>query len=121
MKSSLMRLVAATVILTFVFGSVPVQAGIIATADVLDGHARIHAVLDRADVQAQLLEHGVSLEQAQARVAALSDAEALAMAEQLETMPAGGADVIGVLFSVFVILLVTDLLGLTHVFPFTRR
>jgi len=34
-------------------------------------------------------------------------------------MPAGG-DIIGVLFTVFVILLVTDILGFTNVFSFTR-
>ena len=31
-----------------------------------------------------------------------------------------GAGVIGALFAVFVILLVTDILGLTDVYPFTR-
>ena len=34
-------------------------------------------------------------------------------------LPAG-AGVIGALFAVFVILLVTDILGLTDVYPFTR-
>jgi hypothetical protein len=35
-------------------------------------------------------------------------------------LPAGGSSVIGVLFAVFIILLITDILGLTKVFPFTR-
>ncbi len=125
MKSSITRLVASAVIVTFVLGSLPfapmAHAGMVQTADVFDDRARIHAVLDRDDVRAQLEQHGVSLADAKARVAALSDSEARQMADQLETMPAGAADVVGVLFTVFVILLVTDLLGLTSVFPFTRR
>ena len=53
------------------------------------------------------------------RVNALTDAEAAQMAEQIDRAPAGG-DVLGLLFTVFIILLVTDILGLTKVFPFTR-
>lgn len=38
------------------------------------------------------------------------------------TAPTGmaGGEVIGVLFAILIILLVTDILGLTKVFPFTR-
>lgn len=80
---------------------------------------RINEILARADVQEELLKQGVDLDDVEARVAALSDAEAQQMAEQLEQLPAG-AGVIGALFAVFVILLVTDILGLTDVYPFTR-
>ena len=80
---------------------------------------RINEILARADVQEELLEQGVDVDDVEARVAALSDAEAQQMAEQLEQLPAG-AGVIGALFAVFVILLVTDILGLTDVYPFTR-
>lgn len=80
---------------------------------------RIHQLLNRADIQEALVEQGVDLDEVDARVAALSDAEAQQMANQLEELPAG-AGVIGALFAVFVILLVTDILGLTDVYPFTR-
>lgn len=79
----------------------------------------VHATLARADVGAALQMRGVSVEQAAERVAALSDAEVVALAHNIETAPAG-ADVLGVLFTVFIVLLVTDILGLTKVFPFTR-
>ena len=79
---------------------------------------RINEVLARADVQDQ---QGVDLNEVDARVAALSDSEAKQMADQLEMMPAGaGGGVIGALFAVFIILLITDILGLTDVYPFTR-
>ncbi|MCY1310880.1 hypothetical protein D9M70_611210 [compost metagenome] len=49
----------------------------------------------------------------------MSDAEVAQLADRVDQAPAGG-DVLGVLFAVFVILLVTDILGFTQVFPFTR-
>ncbi|MBC7727858.1 MAG: PA2779 family protein, partial [Microbacteriaceae bacterium] len=42
-------------------------------------------------------------------------------AHTLDTAPAGAdGGVIGVIVFIFVLLLVTDILGLTKVFPFTR-
>jgi hypothetical protein len=81
--------------------------------------ARLHAALDREDLAAALKDRGVSLEQLRARVDALTDAEARQLLAQIDAAPAG-ADILGTLFTVFVILLVTDILGFTKVFPFTR-
>lgn len=104
------------------------QATLIGTAEVAaaqapaqgDGHARLNAALARADVVAGLQARGVSVEQAQARVAALSDAEAAHVADQIDQAPAGASDVLGVILFIFVVLLVTDILGFTKIFPFTR-
>jgi hypothetical protein len=74
-------------------------------------------------VQNQLQAHGVSIEQAKARIAALTDAEAAQLAAQIDSLPAGG-DPLGALISavliVFLVLLLTDILGFTKVFPFTK-
>jgi hypothetical protein len=92
-----------------------------ATAQSRSGaHARLQGLLDRADVAAALHERGVSPEQAKARVAALSDDEAAQVAAQIDSAPAGGTDVLGTLVFIFVLLLITDILGFTKVFPFTR-
>lgn len=80
---------------------------------------RIRAFLDREDVRKELQAQGIDANTAKARVDALTDDEVQKVAGKLDKMPAGG-DVIGVLFTVFVILLVTDILGFTKVFPFTR-
>ena len=82
-------------------------------------HARLQTVLDRADLAAALQARGVSQEQLRARINALTDAEATQLLAQIDQAPAGG-DILGVVFTVFIILLVTDILGLTKVFPFTR-
>ena len=96
------------------------QAAMIATPN---DRAQLLGVLERAEVQSQLLAHGVSVEQAKARVAALSDAEAAQLAAQLDSLPAGG-DPLGAVISaaliVFLVLLLTDILGFTKVFPFTK-
>ena len=80
----------------------------------------VNATLTRADVMAGLQERGVSIEQARARVAALTDDEVAVVAHTLDTAPAGAADVLGVLLTVFIVLLITDIIGFTMVFPFTR-
>ena len=80
----------------------------------------IHEALNREEVKAQLAELGVDPALVQTRVDALSDDEAQRLAQQLDTMPVGGG-VLGVVLFVFVLLLITDLLGLTDVFPFTKK
>jgi hypothetical protein len=103
-----------------------VQAAIISTdqiaaaATAQQNQARITAALERPEVQAQLESLGISKSEAQARVASLTAEESAAMAHQIDTLPAGGDGIIGALVLIFVILLVTDILGLTKVFPFTR-
>lgn len=123
-------LIAALVITSLPVAAAPAapqSMDLVSTQSVLAGdragadRERINEVLARADVQDQLLKQGVDLDEVDARVAALSDSEAQQMAEQLEQLPAGaGGGVIGALFAVFIILLVTDILGLTDVYPFTR-
>ena len=83
------------------------------------GRALLAQTLARADVIAGLQARGVSVEAAQARVAALTDAEAAQVAAQIDQAPAGG-DALGVILTIFVVLLITDILGFTKVFPFTR-
>lgn len=126
----LRRYVAMLLIAVLMISSLPVAAaqtaGLVTTQSALQADTvssdreRINDILARADVQDQLLAQGVSVDQVQDRVAALSNAEVSQMADQLDAMPAGAGGVIGALFAVFVILLVTDILGLTNVFPFTR-
>lgn len=90
------------------------------SAEVSSSRAQVMATLQRADVAQALADKGVDLEAARARVAALSDEQAVALAHDLESAPAGASDVLGAIVFIFVLLLVTDILGLTKVFPFTR-
>ena len=81
--------------------------------------ARVVGFLARDDVRQTLVSQGVDADAAVARVQAMSDAEVAQLAGRIDTAPAGG-EILGVLFTVFIVLLVTDILGVTKVFPFTR-
>ena len=83
-----------------------------------DEHARIAGLLERADVRAQLEARGVDPREVEARVAALTDEEAAEIGSQIDGLPAGG--ILGFILLVFLVLLITDILGFTKVFPFTR-
>lgn len=87
-----------------------------------EGAARSHvlATLERADVLQALQARGVSPDQVRARVAALSDAEVGQLAHEIDTAPAGASDFLGIVVGIFILLLITDILGFTKVFPFTR-
>ena len=95
---------------------------IVSTAQAQQDRTQIMNLLDRKDIQEQLVSHGVTAEQAKARVDSLSDAETHTLANQLNTLPAGGdGGILGVIVFIFLVLLVTDILGLTKVFPFTKK
>lgn len=105
----------------------PAQATLIGTEAVVhavqaqDQRARILETLNREDVKAKLVALGVDPAQVQARVDALTDEEAQRLAKQIDEMPAGGESIVGALVFIFVVLLITDLLGLTDVFPFVKK
>lgn len=106
------RLVA---LLLMVSLALPAHAGMIAT-----DQGRMVEFLDRAEVQAQLQAYGVSPLEVKARVAVLTDEEAAQLAARIDSLPAGGVNIISALLIVFLVLLLTDILGFTKVFPFTR-
>jgi hypothetical protein len=96
------------------------QAAAQARTEAGDGQrARLASELDRPELLERLQQYGVSAEQARARVDALSDEEAAILVARIDQAPAGG-DVLGVAVFIFVLLLVTDILGFTKIFPFTR-
>jgi hypothetical protein len=105
---------------------VPAHAALVSSEQLLQGQSgarqTISAFLARAEVQRQLAARGVDPADVQARVAALSDDQARELASRIDQLPAGGdvGDVLAFLLVIFVILLITDILGLTKVFPFTR-
>lgn len=102
------------------------QAGMIGTeavagaAQAQQHRERLHNELNRDDVKAQLLARGVDPAQVQARVDSLTDEEIQALAINMDQLPAGG-DIVGALVFIFIVLLITDLLGLTSVFPFVKH
>ena len=111
----------------------PVQsafAAMIPTETVLESsqgqeaRTRIKQVLAREDVRQGLIEQGIDPLEANARIDSLSDAEALAVADKLDQLPAGSGALEAVLIValiVFLTLLVTDIMGYTDIFPFVKK
>lgn len=104
-----------------------IQASMLSTATLIS-HAqadqeRAHIVqmMARQDVRQQFLSMGVDPSKVDARVAALSDSEVHQLATSMDSRHAGGDGLIGALVFVFLVLLITDLLGLTDIFPFVNH
>jgi hypothetical protein len=124
---SFKKFVSSSLIVCMAAASLPfgAQARIVSTEEVTapavtsTSRDTVNRFLAREDVRQAMLGQGLSIEAATQRVAAMSDAEVAQLAGRVEQAPAGG-DVLGILFTVFIVLLVTDILGLTKVFPFTR-
>lgn len=118
------RCIAGLLVVALSAGALPPQAlaEVVATDAVVAASARdrVALALSRAEVQQRLAAYGVDRAQAQARVDALSDDEAAQLAERLDALPAGGDGIVGTILFVFILLLLTDILGFTKVFPFTR-
>lgn len=113
----------------FFTGSIQaVQAAMISTDQIAESsvtakgeqdRAKIVDMLSRDEVQSELVKRGIDPMEAKSRVAALTDDEASQLATQLDKAPAGGG-IIGAIVLVFLVLLLTDILGFTKIFPFTR-
>lgn len=74
----------------------------------------VSKILGQMDVDPQMIE---------ARVASMTDEEASQFANEIATLPAGSdalSSLVGAAVFVFVVLLITDILGFTKVFGFTR-
>jgi hypothetical protein len=108
----------------------PSYAGIVPTdraiADIIGQpgeRGRVMEFLAREDVRQQMIALGVDPNEAMLRAQALGDDEIGRIAGELDRLPAGqdalGAVVAAVVI-IFLVLLLTDILGLTRVFPFTR-
>ncbi len=128
MNSLFMRTTSRLLIASVLSFALPLQSTyaamvetsmVTSTAQSQSERALISTFLDREDVRQQLQTQGVDSNAAKARVAAMTDEEVHKVAGNLDKMPAGG-EVLGVLFTIFIVLLVTDIMGFTKVFPFTR-
>ncbi|UQB41961.1 PA2779 family protein [Thiomicrospira microaerophila] len=103
----------------------PAQAAMVSTGQVVGAQQSsleretVTTMLERADVQAQLMAMGVSAQDVQLRVAAMTDAEVMQLNEKMADLPAGGG-IVGLVALVFVIFVITDVIGATDIFPFIR-
>lgn len=86
----------------------------------VDKRHQIAEYFQREEVKQRLIEMGVDPQSAQNRVARLTNEEAELLHKQIQEMPAG-AGILELAVFVFLVLLVTDILGLTDIFPFVKK
>jgi hypothetical protein len=111
------------------FNLAPAQAQMVGTNAVITGQqeaanrAQVDNFLAREDVKQIMTQYGVDTAEAQKRVESLSSVELNKIANSMDQLPAGGDGIgviVGAALLVFIILLITDILGMTHVFPFVN-
>ncbi|HUN70230.1 MAG TPA: PA2779 family protein [Burkholderiales bacterium] len=96
MQSTLARFVCRILIASMMVLPFQARAGLIgaeqavSAAQAQAARATIDAYIERAEVLQKLQAYGLSPQEAQARVAALSDAEITALAGRIDSVPAGG-------------------------------
>jgi hypothetical protein len=75
--------------------------------------------INRADVKEQLLNMGVKAEDIESRVKLMTHEEIAQLNQQIDELPAGG-DLLGVILIVFIVFVITDVIGATDIFPFIK-
>ena len=97
--------------------ALPASAAMVGTAQLQPGAAEIAPAglaAQRDWIREQLIAGGVDAALAGQRVAAMTDAQVVALQRRIDDMPAGGAD--GLLI-IILILVITELMGYTDIVP----
>ncbi len=101
------------------------NAGVISSSDMLveqhqfESKQSVKAFLDRDDVKQQLVDMGVSPTDVDARINAMTADELAELNANLQDAPAG-AGLVGVVLTIFIVFVITDVIGATDIFPFIR-
>jgi hypothetical protein len=128
-KIGSISLIMATIMLVIATPYQPLLAAMVPTEATIykinaqDARDHLKTLISRNDIKNALISQGIDPMEAKARVDSLSDSEVIEVADKIEQLPAGrgafGA-LIGAALIVFIVLLLTDILGFTDVFPFVK-
>ena len=128
-KISFISLFMATMMLLIAVPYQPLLAAMVPTEATIyqikaqDARDHLKTLISKNDIKKSLISQGIDPMEAKARVDSLSDSEVIEVADKIEQLPAGGGAfgaVIAASVIVFLVLLITDILGYTDVFPFVK-
>ena len=128
-KIGFISLFMATIMLFIAIPYQPLLAAMVPTEATIykikaqDARDHLKTFISRDDIKNALISQGIDPDEAKARVDSLSDSEVIEVADKIEQLPAGGGAfgaVIAASVIVFLVLLLTDILGYTDVFPFVK-
>lgn len=120
-KSFTLTVLIATGVISL---SLPAQAAMVGTAQMSNDLSTPvfgqKVMQQKRDwIQEQLEINGVSHADSVLRVSSLSDNQVIQIHQRMDEMPAG-ADALGAALTVFIVLVITDVMGATDIFPFIR-
>jgi hypothetical protein len=104
MRAILFVLIATALALTMP----PAHAALIPTdeAPLQSEREQLHALLDRPELARELEKHGVAPHEAQARVAAMNDAEVRQLTQRISALPAGGQSVLLIVLIILLLIVI---------------
>lgn len=98
----------------------PSQAAMVGTMDLTPEYSSTQDIaVMREQIENQLVELGVEPGIAGERVIAMSDAQVTEINQRLSDLPAG-ADAGSVILTLFIVFVITDVIGATDIFPFIK-
>lgn len=103
---------------------IPAQAAMVGTAEIVSpatvraGEGTLRRFLEQENARQQLRQLGVSTASLDERISRLTDSELARINQGIDSMHAGGTGVLGVVVLIFVIFVITDVIGATDIFPF---
>ena len=124
MKYNAIQKAAIILIITSGFYANYAQSSPISTQSLINSHGQSYSRTDfqtalaSEELKRQLEEMGVDTEQLNDRIASLTPDEIIKLNTELEQQPAGG--IVSTLATVFVVLVVTDMMCATNVFAFVK-
>jgi hypothetical protein len=102
----------------------PAQAAMVGTGEILSStqsapvDERLQQFLHREDTRQQLQEWGVTADWVETRIGSLTDAELARIHQEIDNLEAGGNTILGILLVIFIVFVITDVIGATDIFPF---
>lgn len=117
------KALVATIFLSTLMGSYA-QAGMVSTQAMINAgtadysQQQLQTALASEELTTQLAAMGVDAAQLSDRIASLTPAEIKQLNAELEQQPAGG--IVGVLLTIFIVFIVTDMLCATDIFSFVK-
>ena len=102
---------------------IPAQAAMIGNEQVINQHSQgqtrdsLQQLLDQQSARQQLQSLGVSPDQIKSRIDSLTDSELARINRHVDTLDAGGS-ILGILLVIFIVFVITDVIGATDIFPF---
>ncbi|NRB39254.1 MAG: PA2779 family protein [Pseudomonadales bacterium] len=119
-KKLLVSVFSLTLLFSGLYGTVA-NAAMVSTAQVQHEYDKqtLISALQKTEVQEKLLSLGVNAADVEQRVQYLTPDELVQINQHMDEIEAGSG-IVGLVVLVFVVLVVTDLLGATDIFPFIQ-